>query len=141
MEKCRVPESIPDLWLSKPVVNSVVTLSMRKYFHEMQDGWLQPEVAIQKIKEASEALASHFGHTPKYLRRYWNESFNALSDPNLITAFVQESGKITAHVIAKGKTRKFLKTTRDLVVKQLAACPVERSMYWSFDPAMLFKAL
>jgi len=55
-----------------------------------------------------------------------------------LTAFVQESGKIAAHVIAKGKTRK---TTRDLVVKQLVACPVERAIYWGFDPATLFKDL
>jgi hypothetical protein len=129
------------LWVSKPVDQAVISPGMRKFFYEMQDGWLQPERAIKKIEEASEALASHYGHTPKYLRRYWNDTFTALYAPNRITAFVQESGKITDYVIAKGKTRKYLTTTRDLVVKQLADWPLERAMYWSFDPTSLFKSL
>ena len=51
---------------------------------------------------------------------YWNETLVTLYAPNRIEAFVRESGKIAAHVITRGKTRKYLKTTTELVVKQLS---------------------
>jgi hypothetical protein len=138
---CYVPESIPDQWLSKPVVDSVIHPSVRKFLCGLQGSWLEPEVAIQKIEVASEALASHFGHTPSYLRRFWNETFIALYHPQRILAFVSESPKIAAHVITTGRTRKYLKTTTALVVKQLAAVPVEGAIYWNFEPDLLFRSL
>lgn len=140
-EGCRIPESVPDQWLPKPAAQSLIAPSIRKFFDDLKDGWLMPGVAIKKMEQSSDLLSSHFGHTSKYLRRYWIETFRSLNDADRIEAFVQESGKITGHVIATGRTRKYLKTTTALVVKQLAAWPLDRIMYWEFDPATLFKTL
>jgi len=138
---CYIPESIPDQWLSKPVVDSVVAPSVRKYLFGLQETWLDPEVAIARIELASESLASHFGHTPSYLRRYWSETFKAIYSSHRILAFVSESHKIAAHVIKTGRTRSYLKSTTALVVKQLATVPVERTICWSFEPDLLFQSL
>jgi len=58
-----------------------------------------------------------------------------------VDCFLFETPHIVRHVIARGKTRKYLKTTTDLVVKQLKAWPLESIMLWHFDPALLFKSL
>jgi hypothetical protein len=139
---CRVPESIPDLWLSKPVGVSVIAPVVRRFFNDLKDGWFMPGVGIQKIEQASEALASHFGHTSRYLRRYWADSFKRLAEPSRIEVFVREAESVMSYVIANGRTRKYLKTTTDLVIKQIQAWPRETNIWlWHFDPTLLFKSL
>ena len=138
---CHIPESIPDQWLSKPVLDSVVAPSVRKFLFGLQDAWLEPEVAIKKIELASESLASHFRHTPRYLRRYWDETFKAIHSSNRILAFISESHRIMAHVMRTGRTKRYLQSTTALVVKQLATVPVERTIHWNFEPELLLRSL
>lgn len=136
---CYIPEWIPDQWLNKSIVGSVVPPSVRKFLFGQQEPWLEPEVAVAKIESVSESLAAHFGHSPSYLRRYWDETFKAIHSSNRILAFISESHKIAAHVIRNGKTRSFLKSTTSLVIKQLGTVPIDRTIHWSFEPDSLLR--